>query len=84
LKRHGKATKVGNGWHVEFSEDFLAEMKDMPKEDQEAMQELIDGLKDGSIDPMKMGVRHCGYCGEDIRNSPLEVDMCEACLMKYQ
>jgi|APSaa5957512493_1039668.scaffolds.fasta_scaffold19779_5 hypothetical protein len=84
MKRHGKAVKEGNGWRVEFSEDFLTEMKDMPAADREAMEELIEGLKDGSIDPLKMGIKHCGYCGSDIRDAPPEVDMCVDCIKKYQ
>ena len=79
-KGHGKAIKDGDGWRVEFSDEFLAELKDLPQADQDQIKELMEGLKDGSVDPMTMGIRMCGYCGNDLppENEPGE-DMCAKC-----
>lgn len=77
----GKATKTNSGWHVEFSEEFLAELKELPQKDQDAVMEIMKGFEDGSIDPMVLGKRMCGYCGVEMSNeTPIGVNGCPECL----
>ena len=81
----GKATKTGNGWHVDFSEEFLSELKELPQEDQDEIMEIMKGLEDGSIDPMTMGKRMCGYCGMEIdKDTEKGIDMCPMCITNYR
>lgn len=68
------------GWHVEFDAEFMRDLDCMPPDVQDAVHEIIEGLKDGSIDPLKDGIRSCGYCGGDISDAPLGINSCEKCL----
>ncbi len=82
-RRHvgrGKATKDGKGWHVEFSDDFLAEVDRASPEVRQEVLDLINGLADGSIDPTKMGSRYCEYCNAKNDDAPMGVNACEKCL----
>lgn len=74
----GKATKIGKGWHVEFSDNWNTE--EVPKEVKDEVMKLIKGFEDGSIDPMKVGSRMCQYCGEPNDDAPMGVNSCAKCL----
>jgi len=77
---HATATKEGVGWKVEFDEAFLRELEDMPEDERKEIMDLVEGLKNGTVDPMTMGVRHCGYCGEALDDdTPDDINMCDEC-----
>ncbi len=83
MDRHvgrGKAVKDGKGWHVEFSDEFMKEIENAPKEVRDEVYELIEGLKNGSIDPTKMGSRYCEYCNAKNDDAPLGINACQKCL----
>ncbi len=82
---HGKATKTDKGWHVEFSPEFIKDLSEMSPEDRSQMEEIIQGLEDGSLDPMDIGKRMCGYCGQEMeKRTPIGVNGCKDCLRAMQ
>ena len=58
------ATKVGKGWEVTFDDEFMMELEQMPPAEKAEIEKLVQGLRDGTIDPMAMGIAACGYCGD--------------------
>ena len=61
-----KAEKNEEGWHIEISPEFAKELESMEPEQREEVLDLIQGLKEGSVDPLSMGVSLCGYCGDEM------------------
>jgi hypothetical protein len=78
-KFRGEATKDGEGWKIEFSEEFKKELEDMSPEDRAELEKVIEGLKNGTIDPTSMGKRMCNYCGNEVGNQPVGTDICKEC-----
>ena len=63
-KGRATATKDGVGWHVEFDDAFIKEMEDMDPEERKQIEAIVEGLKNGTVDPLSMGIQSCGYCGK--------------------
>lgn len=80
IKGRATATKTSQGWDVKLEPDFLEELKDMSESQRKEVYMLIEGLKNGTIDPMTMGKRMCGYCGSEMKNEvPIGTNICEKC-----
>lgn len=80
VKGHATATKEGDGWVVKFDDTFIEELKHMDPVEREQVEMLVEGLKNGTIDPMTMGKRMCGYCGEPIEEgTDVGINMCNKC-----
>jgi len=78
-KFRGSATKDGEGWNIEFSEEFKEELEKMSPKERAEILHLVAGLKDGTIDPNNMGKRMCNYCGNEVGNQPIGTDICRIC-----
>lgn len=79
-KIKGNATKDGKGWHVEFDDNFMKEFECMPPEVKKEINSLIEGFKNGTIDPIRDGIRCCQWCGGDINDAPMGINSCTKCL----
>jgi len=78
-KFRGSATKKGDGWHVELDEDFMRQLDEMEPEDRKEIEEIMKGLRDGTIDPMTLGKRMCSYCGHELGDVEDGITMCRLC-----
>jgi len=74
-------TKVGN-WHVEFSDEFMKELASLPPQEVKEVEDIVNDIADGSIDPTSIGSIVCSYCG--IRELPLGVSICEECSIELR
>jgi len=78
-KFRGSATKKGKGWHIEISEEFKQELDTMDPDEREDLMKVISGLRNGTVDPLSIGTRKCNYCSDDIKNVPIDTDICRKC-----
>jgi hypothetical protein len=76
-----KYTKVNN-WHIDFSEEFMKELAEMSPSERKDIEWLVNGIADGSINPLTHGTVICSYCG--IRELPLGVNICEQCSIELR
>jgi hypothetical protein len=84
-KFRGSATKnEKGGWHVELDASFKKELENMDPEDRAEIEEIIQGIKEGEIDPLKLGNRMCSYCGNVIGDVPDDVMMCRLCAQELR
>jgi hypothetical protein len=79
-KGRATATKEGVGWHVEFDEAFIKEMEDMDPEERKQIEAIVEGLKNGTVDPLTMGIRSCGYCGNAMTDEDPKSEGTNMCL----
>lgn len=78
-KFRGSATKKGDGWHIEINEEFQKEMETMSPEDRKEIESIMQGIRNGDIDPMTLGDRMCSYCGNVLGDVEEDVIMCRLC-----
>lgn len=79
-KFRGSATKKEDGgWHIEVDNEFTRELETMAPEDRQEIESIMQGIKDGTIDPLKLGNRMCSYCGNYIGNVEDDIMMCRLC-----
>jgi hypothetical protein len=79
-KFRGSATKKKNGgWHIEIDGAFNKELANMSPEDRHEIEMIMEGIKNGSIDPLKLGNTMCSYCGYELGDVPNGIIMCKLC-----
>ena len=79
-KFRGYATKKEDGdWHIEIDGKFNEELQNMAPEDREEIESIMQGIKEGTIDPLKLGNTLCSYCGYELGDVPENVIMCKLC-----
>lgn len=79
-KGRATATKDGVGWHVEFDDAFIKEMEDMDPEERKQIEAIVEGLKNGTVDPLSMGIQSCGYCGKTMTDEDPKSEGTNMCL----
>ena len=66
--------KVGlkKGYKIYMSERFKQQYATLPPEAKKELEEVIRGLRTGKLDPVKIGTKVCGFCG-----NAMKLDHCD-------
>ena len=76
----GSAKYKDGSWKIEFTENFDMDFNGLPDGAKDELMKFIKGVESGRIDPLKMGQRMCGYCGDPVEDIPKEGNiMCPNC-----
>jgi hypothetical protein len=87
VKLPGSATFKDGEWRVTMGPEFIEQMKELPPEVKNEITELIKGIEAGTVNPLTMGKRMCGYCGDPVKdfnelNEEEAPNMCKECRKK--